>query len=165
MQIQIIGDNDTARATRTRLRQAGFAVMPAAQMDGTADATYAAYTAHTLAARKAPRACYSVIIEESDQSGWIHFDSVDCALEQHVLKHVTALSRQPVSIDRPGGEVRSDRELRIIIPVENPAQSSAVEFGILRGLLELTHTPANESNVAGRSWWRRILDWDRLVGS
>lgn len=158
MQIEIIGDNDTARATRTLLRQARFAVMPAPQIDGAADATYAAYAARTLAARKAPRACYSVIIEESDQSGWIHFDSVDCALEQHVLKHVTALSRQPVSIDRPGGEVRSDRDLRIIVPVDNPAQSSAVELGILRGLLDLTQTLTNDSNAAECSWWRRILD-------
>jgi hypothetical protein len=152
MQIEIIGDNDTARATRTLLRQAGFAVAQVSQL------VDAAHSGESRGGRTAPRTGYTITIEESDQSGWIHFDSVDCALEQLVLRHVTALSQHPVSIDRPGGRVHSDQQLRIIIPFDNPEQSSAVEFGVLRGLLELTHSPAIALQAAASpSWWRRIF--------
>ena len=46
----------------------------------------------------------------------IHFDSVDSALEAAVLRHVTQLAAAPVIVDRPGGVVHSDRELRIVAP-------------------------------------------------
>ena len=48
--------------------------------------------------------------------GGIHFDSVDSALEAAVLRHVTQLAAAPVIVDRPGGVVHSDRELRIVAP-------------------------------------------------
>lgn len=109
-------------------------------------------------ASTAPRTKYTITIEEGDQSGWIHFDSVDCALEQYVLKHTTSLSHQPVSIDRSGGEVHGDREFRIITPVETPEQSNAVVYGVLHGLLELAHSHAIVPNAtARRRWWRRIF--------
>jgi hypothetical protein len=73
----------------------------------------------------------------------IHFDSVDSELEAAVLRHVTQLAAAPVVVDRPGGVVHSDRELRIVVPntgdaVADDAAAVAVEFGILRGLLDLS---------------------------
>jgi hypothetical protein len=73
----------------------------------------------------------------------IHFDSVDSALEAAVLRHVTQLAAAPVIVDRPGGVVHSDRELRIVAPNTGDAQvdeaaAVAIEFGVLRGLLDLT---------------------------
>jgi hypothetical protein len=73
----------------------------------------------------------------------IHFDSVDSALEAAVLRHVTQLAAAPVIVDRPGGVVHSDRELRIIAPNTGDARADeaaavAIEFGVLRGLLDLT---------------------------
>jgi hypothetical protein len=102
----------------------------------------------------------------------IHFDSVDSALEAAVLRHVTQLAAGPVIVDRPGGVVHSDRELRIIAPNTGDAKADeaaavAIEFGVLRGLLDLTapaqtkstagrpaEAPANFRSVGGkRKWW------------
>jgi hypothetical protein len=74
--------------------------------------------------------------------GAIHFDSVESELEAAVLRHVAQLSAAPVIVDRPGGVVRSDRELRIVLPncgdaAADEAAAVAVEFGILRGMLDL----------------------------
>jgi len=73
----------------------------------------------------------------------IHFDSVESALEAAVLRHVTQLAAAPVIVDRPGGVVHSDRELRIVAPNTGDAKADeaaavAIEFGVLRGLLDLT---------------------------
>src|ERR1700691_56323 len=46
----------------------------------------------------------------------IHFDSVDSVLEAAVLRHVSQLAAAPVIVDRPGGVVHSERELRIVAP-------------------------------------------------
>jgi hypothetical protein len=75
--------------------------------------------------------------------GGIHFDSVDSALEAAVLRHVTQLAANPVIVDRPGGVVHSDRELRIVAPNTgdtkvDEAAAVAIEFGVLRGLLDLS---------------------------
>lgn len=75
-------------------------------------------------------------------AGAIHFDSVESELEAAVLRHVAQLSAAPVIVDRPGGVVRSDRELRIVLPnsgdaAADEAAAVAVEFGILRGMLDL----------------------------
>ena len=105
-------------------------------------------------------------------TGHIHFDSVDSALEAAILRHVTQLAAAPVMVDRPGGVVHSERELRIVIPRTGDAKADeaaavAVEFGVLRGLLDLTSpvspaVPADKSAVvAGSSqragerkkWW------------
>jgi len=77
----------------------------------------------------------------------IHFDSVDSVLEAAVLRHVTQLAAAPVIVDRPGGVVHSDRELRIIAPNTGDAKADeaaavAIEFGVLRGLLDLTAPPS-----------------------
>ncbi len=73
----------------------------------------------------------------------IHFDSVDSALEAAVLRHVAQLAAAPVVVDRPGGVVHSDRELRIVAPnsgdaAADEAAAVAIEFGVLRGLLDLS---------------------------
>jgi hypothetical protein len=122
MRIKIIGENEVARSVRGLLRQAGFAVTEFLPAD---------------AVLHGPQAGYVVTIEETETSGWIHLDSVDCPLERRILQHVTALSPHPVSIDRPGGEVHSERELRILVPKGDSGQATAVEFGVLRGFLEL----------------------------
>ncbi len=83
----------------------------------------------------------------------IQFDSVDSALEDAVLRHVTQLAAVPVIVDRPGGVVHSDRELRIVAPntgdsKADEAAAVAIEFGVLRGLLDLT-APAARRKVRG----------------
>jgi hypothetical protein len=77
----------------------------------------------------------------------IHFDSVDSELEAAILRHVTQLAASPVVVDRPGGVVHSERELRIIVPNSggtkaDEAAAVAVEFGVLRGFLDLTSPPS-----------------------
>ena len=84
----------------------------------------------------------------------IHFDSVDSALEAAVLRHVAQLAAAPVIVDRPGGVVHSDRELRIVAPNTgdvraDEAAAVAIEFGVLRGLLDLT-SPAVVRQEQGR---------------
>jgi hypothetical protein len=89
----------------------------------------------------------------SGMAGSIHFDSVDSALEHAVLRHVTQLAAAPVIVDRPGGVVHSDRELRIVAPNTGDAKADeaaavAIEFGVLRGLLDLT-APGVHKKVRG----------------
>jgi hypothetical protein len=84
----------------------------------------------------------------------VHFDSVDSALEAAVLRHVTQLAAAPVIVDRPGGVVHSDRELRIIAPNTGDAKADeaaavAIEFGVLRGMLDLT-APASGTRSGTR---------------
>jgi hypothetical protein len=122
MRIKIIGENDTARALRALLRKAGFAVSELLPSE---------------VVTNSPLAGYAITVEEGEQSGWIHLDSVDSELEAAVFKHVTQLSPHPVSVDRPGGEVHSERELRIVVPAGDAAQAQAVEYGELRALQEL----------------------------
>ncbi len=65
-----------------------------------------------------------------------------------MLRHVSRLAKVPVMVDRPGGIVHSERELRIVVPVMasgaggevrmDEAAAVAVEFGVMRGLLDLT---------------------------
>jgi hypothetical protein len=114
----------------------------------------------------APRADKSAVAPANFRSvGGIHFDSVDSALEAAVLRHVTQLAAAPVIVDRPGGVVHSDRELRIVAPTTGDAMADeaaavAIEFGVLRGLLDLTrpgsggarHTNASfEGTATGHS--------------
>jgi hypothetical protein len=131
---------------------------------------------------------------ETCATGRIHFDSVDSELEAAVLRHVARLSAGPVVVDRPGGVVRSERELRIVVPLVaqvstcavlgsasdglkqnglanyamDEAAAVAVEFGVLRGLLDLVSPPAPAAgNAAGtgehgrngprKKWWSLSL--------
>ena len=107
----------------------------------------------------------------SAKSGSIHFDSVDSALETAVLRHVAQLAAAPVILDRPGGVVRSDRELRIVAPntgdaIADEAAAVAIEFGVLRGLLDLTarasakakaeesaEAATNSRSARAKKWW------------
>ena len=121
MNISIIGDNETCKATRMLLRQAGFSV------------------------RDTPtRADVRIWIDERSQTAaepsdaHIYFDSIDSPLEANVVRHVSQLSRHAIVIDRPGGSVRSDRELRMTVPEDHFEQQHAVQLGILRGLLDFT---------------------------
>src|ERR1700676_2282324 len=93
--------------------------------------------------------------------GGIHFDSVDSALEDAVLRHVTQLAAAPVILDRPGGMVHSDRELRIVAPntgdsEADEAAAMAIEFGVLRGLLDLT-TPGAHRKTRGTRTYKSAL--------
>jgi hypothetical protein len=97
-------------------------------------------------------------------AGSIHFDSVDSALEAAVLRHVTQLAAAPVIVDRPGGVVHSDRELRIVAPntgdcVADEAAAVAIEFGVLRGLLDLT-APAAMTKARGTGADKSSLNCD-----
>jgi hypothetical protein len=115
----------------------------------------------------------------------IHFDSVDSELEAAILRHVTQLAAAPVVVDRPGGMVHSERELRIVVPSTRDAKADeaaavAVEFGVLRGLLDLCSppsvstsrnnsyggsgkagapavTPGKPRSQDGKKWWRKAF--------
>ncbi|HYB61972.1 MAG TPA: hypothetical protein VEH50_10905 [Methylomirabilota bacterium] len=146
MRIKIVGENDCARATRGLLRQAGFAVTEFLPAD---------------AVTSAPQAGY-VITVETHTASEIAFDSADSPLEAAVLRHVAQLSKLPVIVDRPGGIVHGDRELRILAPKDDPEQATAVEFGILRGLLDLAGPklhggPAPPAPAPTRGWLGRLL--------
>jgi hypothetical protein len=154
MRIKIIGENDTAKALRALLRKAGFAVCEFLPAE---------------AVTHSPEAGYAITIEEgggsaslpAGQSGWIHLDSVDSELEAAVFRHITQLSPHPVSVDRPGGQVHSERELRVVVPAGDAAQTQAVEYGVLRGLLELIgprplHLP-QPPGPANRGLWKRLV--------
>jgi hypothetical protein len=99
-------------------------------------------------------------------AGYIHFDSVDSALEAAVLRHVSQLAAGPVIVDRPGGVVHSERELRIVAPVTGDARADeaaavAIEFGVLRGLLDLVAPEARAErqwNGAGKKLLRGDVD-------
>jgi hypothetical protein len=135
MRVKVIGECDSARALRGLLRQAGFAVVEFLPAD---------------VVKFAPVAGYVVTIEEGAHSVpgkgslGIYIDSSDCPLERNVLRHISQLTKRPVLLDRQGGKVHSDSEIRIIVPGDADAQQ-AVEFGVLRGLLDTagqieTHT-------------------------
>src|ERR1700676_1241866 len=94
--------------------------------------------------------------------GGIHFDSVDSALEEAVLRHVTQLATAPVILDRPGGVVHSERELRIVAPntgnaAGDEAAAVAIEFGVLRGLLDL-NAPGAHRNRGGSGAGKKRRD-------
>ena len=146
MRIKIVGENDCARATRGLLRQAGFAVTEFLPAD---------------AVTSAPQAGY-IITVGTHAASEIAFDSADSPLEAAVLRHVAQLSKLPVIVDRPGGIVHGDRELRILAPIDDPEQATAVEFGILRGLLDLAGPklhggPASPAPAPTRGWLARLL--------
>jgi hypothetical protein len=104
---------------------------------------------------KQAEACSTGAVERGTGSAHIHFDSVDSVLEAAVLRHVTQLAAGAVIVDRPGGVVHSERELRIVVPCTadekaDEAAAVAVEFGVLRGLLDLTSLRA-KPNLFGRA--------------
>ena len=144
MRVKIIGENDCAKAARGLLRQAGFAVTEFLPAD---------------AVTQGPLAGYVIGIVEDARADKIYIDSVDCALEAAILKHITQLSKHPVVLNRPGGVVHSDREIGLIVP-HDAEEQQAVEFGVLRGLLELGgQAKAAEKVTPPRriSWYQRIF--------
>jgi len=145
MRIKIIGDCESARALRGLLRKAGFAVTEV-------------LPAELLKSAQGPAAGYVIRIEEyrAVDTG-IHFDSIDCELEAAILRHVTQLSPNPVVVDRPGGQVHSDREIRIVVPAGEEREQQAVEFGVLRGLVDIIHGKAQPPALpVKQSWWSRF---------
>lgn len=124
MRVKVIGENETAKAARGLLSKAGFAV------EG------------LITAKPGdPIAGYTVYIEETAETDHIMLDSIDCPLENNILHHITELTSKPVTIDRAGGHVHSDQEIHIHLPIGNEESSRAVEFGVMRGLLESIKVP------------------------
>ncbi len=121
MRIKVVGESDCAKSLRGLLRKAGFAVVEYLPND---------------AVRTMPSGGYVVHIEEGPSGEQLYLDSVDCELEANILRHVTALSKGPVVVDRPGGQVHSDREIRMVVAAGAPEQALAVEFGVLRALID-----------------------------
>jgi len=145
MRVKIIGENDCAKAARGLLRQAGFAVTEFLPADGVT---------------QGPLAGYVIGIVEDGRADKIHIDSVDCALEAAILKHITQLSKHAVVLNRPGGVVHSDREIGLIVP-HDAEEQQAVEFGVLRGLLEVT----GQTNAAGKTFPPKRAPWYQWIFS
>jgi hypothetical protein len=144
MRVKIIGENNCAKAARGLLRQAGFAVTEFLPAD---------------AVTQGPLAGYVIGIIEDGRADKIYIDSVDCALEAAILKHITQLSKHPVVLNRPGGVVHSDREIGLIVP-HDAEEQQAVEFGVLRGLLEVTGQLKAAERAAPpqrAAWYERIF--------
>ena len=146
MKIAIIGDNGTCKAARMLLRHAGFAVQETP-----------ARAAVRVWVEERPRpslshASSTLSLDSSIYFDSIYFDSIDSPLEAAVARHVSQLSQHPIVIDRPGGSVRSDRELRIVVPDDHLEQQHAVQLGLLRGLLDF----------AGMS--KKTPRWKKLFG-
>ena len=191
MRIKIIGDNNCARATRHLVRLAGFAVTEFLPADAVTQGPHAGFAitidlapaphtpdahlrpdhpthhSHASASEEALRLhrdASSPASSAMKANSSIHFDSVDSALEDAVLRHVTQLAAAPVIVDRPGGVVHSDRELRIVAPNSRDAKADeaaavAIEFGVLRGLLDLTaHVEHRKIREAGAD--KQRLDED-----
>ncbi len=148
MRVRIIGDGECARALRGLLRKAGFAVTDFLPGEAVPGAPF-----------YCPLGGYAIQIEESadPRAEHIHFDSVDCELEANILKHVTALSKHAVVVDRPGGVVHSDREIRIVVPAHLPRQQIAVEFGVLRGLVDTVGERLVPGLPRPGPWYRRFF--------
>ncbi len=142
MRVKVVGVSDVAKALRGLLRKAGFAITEY-------------IPAEVVVAGGALVGGYVVYIEEGPAEQ-IHFDSVDCELEANILRHVTALSKHPVVVDRPGGVVHSDREIRIVVPAHLPGQQMAVEFGVMRGLVD-TVGKLVLVLPQPQPWWKRIF--------
>ncbi len=148
MRIKVIGECDCARALRGLLRKGGFAVsefLPAEVI------------------KEMPSGGYVVRIDEgsadSSRSFGIYFDSVHSELERNILRHVTELSPCAVVLDRPGGQVHSDHEIRIVVPRGNEREQNAVEFGVLRGLVD---TVGGGKQVSpGPFWYRKLFGGKR----
>jgi len=144
MRVKIIGENNCAKAARGLLRQAGFAVTEFLPTD---------------AVTQGPLAGYVIGILEDGRADKIYIDSVDCALEAAILKHITQLSKHAVVLNRPGGVVHSDREIGLIVP-HDAEEQQAVEFGVLRGLLEVTGQMKAVERAAPlqrAAWYQRIF--------
>ena len=146
MKIFLQGDTDCARRLDGLLRRAGFAVTRNDLFWDYAVRIEESASPHAQVAQANGSAA-----EAADTR--IHFDSVDCELERRILQHVTALSPHAVVVDRPGGEVHSDREIRIVVPRGNEAQAHAVAFGVVRGLIDL---------AGKRPWYRKLFAKDKL---
>lgn len=158
---------------------------------------HSTHHSHTSAKEEAPRshrdasspsfadvASDKLSLAKAKPGASIHFDSVDSALEDAVLRHVTQLAAAPVILDRPGGMVHSERELRIVAPntgdaIADETAAVAIEFGVLRGMLDLnspgahrnrggsgarekfrkgcaTDVPEEESEISwAMRWWKR----------
>ena len=168
MRIKIIGESDCAKATRGLLRQAGFAVTEFLPADAVTHAQVAGYVITIEEDSRVALPVSSGIRnqarhenERPPESGaaCIHIDSIECPLEAAILKHVTELSSLPVVLDRPGGVVHSDREIRLTVPA-SPEQQHAVEFGVLRGLLELVQPAKHSAATAApskKSWYHKLF--------
>jgi hypothetical protein len=144
MRVKIIGENNCAKAARGLLRRAGFAVTEFLPAD---------------AITQGPLAGYVIGITEDARADKIYIDSVDCALEAAILKHITQLSNHVVVLNRPGGVVHSDREIGLIVP-HDAEEQQAVEFGVLRGLLEVSGQAKAAEKIAAPQrapWYRRIF--------
>jgi hypothetical protein len=74
-------------------------------------------------------------------------------------------------VDRPGGEVHSDREIRIVVPRGAEREAAAVEFGVLRGLLDTVSASGPPARIGlarigperwragsgGAGWFRKLF--------
>lgn len=147
MRIKVIGECDCARALRGLLRKGGFAVsefLPAEVI------------------KEMPSGGYVVRIDEGSAGAPLYFDSVHSELERNILRHVTELSPRAVVLDRPGGQVHSDREIRIVVPRGNEREQSAVEFGVLRGLVDTVGgREPGFSRIRRTPWYRRLFGGER----
>lgn len=116
MRICVQGTSTCAVATRGLLIRAGFPVVATP-----------------------PRAGFTIRVSEHD--GPVVFDSVDCELERNILRCVAELTQDDVVVRRAPGDVHSENEIQILVPVAEVKTQECVEIGILRGLLKMFPDP------------------------
>ncbi len=117
MKLYVGGDNDCAKTIRGYL-STQFAIIEAEEF--IADPKVADFVLY---------------IEIDPTAHHILFDSIDCPLEKNILRHTRALTSTEIKVMTAGG-VQSETECRIVVPSDRSVQS-AVEYGVLRGMLDL----------------------------
>lgn len=112
MRVNVTGSADSAKALTGTLSAAGFLVsdfMPS----------------------------YTVIVEDAEEGeGVIKVDSVHCALDSFLVRHLRPLTATPVLLQTAGG-IQTDNTIRIYVP-RRDLDRKAVETAVLRALLEIT---------------------------
>ncbi|MBM3813446.1 MAG: hypothetical protein FJW20_17630 [Acidimicrobiia bacterium] len=115
MRIQVKGECPSAKAVRTGLAAEGFAVSD----------WFPTYKIHI-----------------GETEGAIpEVDGVDCELERQVVNSIATIAGTDVLLRRPGG-VRSDQEIRILIP-RNQEMAAAVEQAAIKGFALATNNKSN----------------------
>ncbi len=114
MQIQVVGNNPTARSLSALLRKADFPLVTKQPLLPTT-------------------AFYRIHIEETKADGVV-VDSVDGPLDALVRSQLEELLKADVDVQHVEGKIFSDNEIRVVIPKGDAVASEAVVTAVRRAL-------------------------------